>query len=821
MNILIVTDAYPPELRSSAQLMRELAVSLKKQGHNVVAVTSQPKDAVLKETPQGISKEDGVHVIRVNTIPHHNVPFFVKGLSWLLMPRIFWGAVKKHCSHIDAVIVHSPPLPLSYVAKRAKKEYGAKYILNVQDIFPQNAIDLGILKNGFIAKFFERMEKKAYRECDQIVTPSNEHKNYLVGSRSVPKEKIDVIYHWVDTKPFEEAENTGKFRKQWGLEKRFIIFFGGVMGPSQGLDILLRIGKKIGKRHPEIAFLVCGDGSEKQRLLEQKDREGVRNVFFKDWVSKEDYRNLLKEVDLGLICLTAKNTTPAVPAKLTGYLASGLPALGLLHAKSEAHQIIDEAHCGASAIYEDEETCLETISWFYKNREHLPAYGANALHYAKEHLAADKLVQVWEEVLEKQPAMLRSGVAAEEVSQKSEDNPKQKPVRKIQKELLPEKKKENPSKIAPPNKRVALVFGTRPEAIKLAPVVRALKKEGATPVVCIFQQHKKMLSQTLEALSLKPDHIFGIELSDRALLGKANIFKKGIAAARSGIGLLRFITFLKKQKPDLVMVQGDTSTAYLAAWIAYHFKIKVAHVEAGLRTGDKYAPFPEEMNRKLLADIADIHFAPTESARKNLLNEGVESKNIHVVGNTAIDALLKVSEGITGIKANKKVILVTAHRRESFGRGLGEICDAIKEIAKKHKDVGIIYPVHANPNVRGTVYEKLEGIENITLMDPVPYNEMVALMKSSYLILTDSGGLQEEAPSLDKPVLVMREETERQEGVEVGTSILVGTKKEKIITETERLLKDKDAYNRMAQKPNPYGDGTASEQIAGIVKSLE
>lgn len=387
MNILIISDSYPPNLRSAAELMHGLAVALQKKGHGIWVITSG-------ET-SGVTKEGGIRVIRVKTPPHHNVSFIIKGLSWLLMPRLFWNAVKKHCPKIDVAIVHSPPLPLAWVAEQAKKKYKAKYALNVQDIFPQNAIDLGVLKNKAIIKFFERMEQHAYASCDAIVTPSREHEAYLAEKRGVQKEKISVISHWVNIEPFEKAENTGKFRKKFGLENKFIIFFGGVIGPSQGLDILLRLGERIQKTHPDIVFLVCGDGSEKKRLVSQlggSTSAGGRtskicNVRFENWVSKEEYPFLLKEVDIGLISLTSKNTTPAVPAKLMGYLAAGLPPIGFLHRKSEAHSIIRRVG-GLTRLYEREDQCLNAVIFMYNNPKYREDVGKRAREYAISYLSS-------------------------------------------------------------------------------------------------------------------------------------------------------------------------------------------------------------------------------------------------------------------------------------------------------------------------------------------------------------------------------------------------------------------------------------------------
>ena len=380
-------------------------------------------------------------------------------------------------------------------------------------------------------------------------------------------------------------------------------------------------------------------------------------------------------------------------------------------------------------------------------------------------------------------------------------------------------------------KNIAIIIGTRPEAIKLAPVIRALKKEGIKTTVCIFRQHGKMLDETLRELNVKPDISFSISISDRMLGKGSGLIQKGIAGLQSGLGILRYMKFLKKEKPDMVIVQGDTLTAFLAAFLAFLAKTPVAHVEAGLRTYDKFAPFPEEINRQLIARLADIHFAPTESAKQNLLREGISENHIYVVGNTAIDALFQVagteevvppSGGPTSerleVEPRKKIILVTAHRRESFGEGLKEICSALKEIAEKRSDVKIVLPVHPNPNVEKVVREELEGIKNIELCAPLPYTKMVEAMRASYLILTDSGGIQEEAPSLGKPVLVMREKTERQEGVDAGVSKLVGVKKEAIVVGVRELLENKEVYERMSRAQNPYGDGKASERITEKVK---
>ncbi|KKU91468.1 MAG: UDP-N-acetylglucosamine 2-epimerase [Candidatus Jorgensenbacteria bacterium GW2011_GWA1_48_11] len=387
-------------------------------------------------------------------------------------------------------------------------------------------------------------------------------------------------------------------------------------------------------------------------------------------------------------------------------------------------------------------------------------------------------------------------------------------------------------------KKILVVFGTRPEAIKLAPVIKEMKKNKDFKVlVCVFRQHKEMLDQVLKTFDIRPDFDLGISVNDKELLNeKVNVLIKIKTLIQSGFGFLRFFNILRREKPDLLMVEGDTSTVFLAGFLAYYFKIKVAHVEAGLRTYDKYSPFPEEMNRQLLCRLADFNFAPTETARQNLLNEGVPDGKIYVTGNTAIDALLWMNQkqknhdfekgrredfmGKYGfdINAGKKIILVTAHRRESFGEGLKNICAALKELAEKRNDIMIIYPVHLNPSVQNVVYPALKDQKNIFLTEPLDYESNIFLMSRSYLIMTDSGGIQEEAPSLNKPVLVMREKTERVEGVEAGVSRLVGTDKSKIVNSAVELLDNSMIYESMIGRTNPYGDGKAAERIISALR---
>lgn len=372
-------------------------------------------------------------------------------------------------------------------------------------------------------------------------------------------------------------------------------------------------------------------------------------------------------------------------------------------------------------------------------------------------------------------------------------------------------------------KKVLLVFGTRPEAIKMAPLVLKLKEQKLFDVkVCVTGQHRQMLDQVLELFNLTPD--FDLNLM------KANQTLTDITC-----GILTGLKEVFKQwKPDVVLVHGDTTTTFATTLASYYEQIKVGHVEAGLRTGDIYSPWPEEANRKLTGALANWHFAPTESAQRNLINENIKQDNIIITGNTVIDSLLTIDEKLNSdidldkqlakkfsfLSQNKKMILVTGHRRENFGQGFLNICQALYTLALQHPNILIVYPVHLNPNVQEPVNKILNNISNVYLIEPQDYLPFVYLMKHSYLILTDSGGIQEEAPSLAKPVLVMRETTERPEAVQAGTVKLVGTSVEEIVKQVNLLLGDSILYSEMAQARNPYGDGLASEKIKCFLQNI-
>jgi len=400
-NILIITDSYPPEIRSAAQLMKDLANGLNHRGYNIWVATSYPKYNLVNTEefvwPE-IKDENGVKVLRIKTLPHHKVNFVIRGLAQLMMPYLFFNKIKKTIKQkIDIVIVHSPPLPLAITALKIKNFYKAKYILNLHDIFPQNAIDLGILKNKLIIKFFEKMEKKAYQGADLIVVPSNSHKKFLEEKRNIQLEKIQVILHWIDMKSFLQLKRTNKFRKKYSLENKFIFLFGGVLGPSQGLNLLIRIADKI-KKYKDIIFLFVGDGSAKEELIELTKQLNLNNVLFKPFVSLEEYPILVKDCDVGIICLTEKNTTPAVPAKLIGYMASAIPVISFLHEQSDGGGIIKEAQCGYALKSDDLEEAVKIIEKMYKEKNKLQGLGHNGFQYALNNFDIDVCVGKFEDL---------------------------------------------------------------------------------------------------------------------------------------------------------------------------------------------------------------------------------------------------------------------------------------------------------------------------------------------------------------------------------------------------------------------------------------
>ena len=376
-------------------------------------------------------------------------------------------------------------------------------------------------------------------------------------------------------------------------------------------------------------------------------------------------------------------------------------------------------------------------------------------------------------------------------------------------------------------KKILLVFGTRPEAIKMVPIIKALKRDkNFDAKVCVTAQHREMLDQVLQIFDIQPDYDLNIM---NAMQDLFDVTSNVILGMR---------TVLNDFRPNIVLVHGDTTTTSASALAAFYHKIKVGHIEAGLRTNNIYSPWPEEANRQITSVIANFHFAPTRTSQNNLLKENIDKKNILICGNTVIDSLFLVLNKIERdsalkkkiindigkqyeLKNEKKIILITGHRRENFGEGFIDICKAIKMIADNNPNIDIVYPVHLNPNVQKPVRKMLSDSHNIFLIDPMPYQNFIYIMSKSYFIITDSGGIQEEAPSLGKPVLVMRDTTERPEALKAGTVKLVGTDPHVILKESQRLLDNKNEYEKMSKAHNPYGDGFASEKIVKFLSVIE
>jgi len=364
-------------------------------------------------------------------------------------------------------------------------------------------------------------------------------------------------------------------------------------------------------------------------------------------------------------------------------------------------------------------------------------------------------------------------------------------------------------------KKIITIFGTRPEAIKMAPLVKELEnREEIESKVCVTAQHREMLDQVLELFDITPDFDLNIMKSKQTLTGITNKVLEGLEEV------------FEKEKPDMILVHGDTTTTFAGALAAFYKQIKVGHVEAGLRTFNKYFPFPEEMNRKLTGSLADLHFAPTKGSKNNLLRESINDGDIYITGNTVIDAMMHTveenyvfeNEELNNIDfKSKKVIMITAHRRENWGEGIENICTALNRIVEENEDVELVYLVHLNPVVKDVVFEKLGDKDRVHLLAPLDTKETHNLMNKSFMVMTDSGGLQEEAPHLGKPVLVLRDVTERPEAVEAGTVKLVGTDIDKIVEEANMLLRDNDSYIRMSKSINPYGDGLASKRIVDAI----
>ncbi|WP_297213187.1 MULTISPECIES: glycosyltransferase family 4 protein [Thermodesulfovibrio] len=396
MKVLLITDSYPPEIRSASHLMLELSEGLRDKGFEVTVATTYPEYNLANEQrnkkyPE-FTEENQIKVIRIKTLPHHKVNFIIRGISQISMPYIFESKIKKYLKKVDIIIVYSPPLPLAMLGTKLKKIFNAKFFLNVQDIFPQNAIDLGVLKNPLLIKFFKYMERNAYINSDLIFVHSEGNSYFLKKNHPDIATKFIVLHNWIDTKQFEGLSRTNKYRKLYDIEDKFIILFAGVIGPSQGLDFVIELAEKL-QDLKDLVFLFVGDGMEKTKLQDLARAKNLNNVIFKPFVSKDEYPYLVKDCDVGLVSLSSKNKTPVVPGKILGYMAAKLPVLAFLNRESDGHSIIKNADCGLSCIHGDIHAAEKLVREIYRNKISLSTYGENGYKYLVNNFEREICIQ--------------------------------------------------------------------------------------------------------------------------------------------------------------------------------------------------------------------------------------------------------------------------------------------------------------------------------------------------------------------------------------------------------------------------------------------
>lgn len=396
MKVLIIADMYPPEISSAAHLMKELAGGLASRGHSVSVVTTQPRYYLKKGTEKGkfpsVKQEDSVEVVRVATLPLHKVNFIVRGISQLLLPLLFFTKIKKLVESVDVIIVYSPPLTLGLVGKMAKRHFGAKFILNLQDIFPQNAVDLGVLRNTALIKFFEWIEHRVYMAADVITFHSEGGRKFLIEHKNVSEKKIVTIPNWIDPRPYQNTKKLIPFREQYNLEKKFIFLFAGIMGPAQGLDFLINVARKVSDME-DVIFLLVGDGTEKEKLRKLIDTHKITNVIFKPFVSGNEYPSLVKCVDVGVICLSAENKTPFIPGKFLGYMAAKKPVVAFLNRESDGFYLMKKAQCGYAVESSNLKDAEELIRTMYRKQKNLQDLGKNGYRYLLSHFTLETSLQ--------------------------------------------------------------------------------------------------------------------------------------------------------------------------------------------------------------------------------------------------------------------------------------------------------------------------------------------------------------------------------------------------------------------------------------------
>ncbi|MEJ5227767.1 MULTISPECIES: glycosyltransferase family 4 protein [Thermodesulfovibrio] len=394
--MLLITDSFPPEIRSASHLMLELAEGLRDRGFDVTVATTYPEYNLVDEQRNikypDFTEENQIKVIRIKTLPHHKVNFIIRGISQISMPYIFENKIKKYLNKTDVIIVYSPPLPLAMLGAKLKKNFNAKFLLNVQDIFPQNAIDLGVLKNPLLINFFRKMERKAYIGADWIFVHSEGNLNFLKNNHPDISNKFMVLHNWIDIKQFNGVSRTNKYRNLYHLEDKFILLFAGVMGPSQGLNFVIELAEKV-KDLQDVVFLFVGDGMERTKLQDLARAKNLNNVIFKPFVSKEEYPYLVKDCDVGLVSLSSKNKTPVVPGKILGYMAAKLPVLAFLNQDSDGHSIIKNANCGLSCIHGDIQKAEHLVREIYRNKNALITYGENGYDYLVNNFEREVCIQ--------------------------------------------------------------------------------------------------------------------------------------------------------------------------------------------------------------------------------------------------------------------------------------------------------------------------------------------------------------------------------------------------------------------------------------------
>ena len=395
MNILLITDPYPPQLYSISLMMQQLAEELSVRGNKVTVVTPWPRNNLASENRQTtyseFSTEKGVSVIRVKTLPLHNISFIIRGISQLLIPSLFWFKIRKYCQFkIDTVLVYSPPLTLSILGNKIKRRLGARYILNIQDIFPQSPMDLGAMRNKILIRFFENMEQKAYKNADVITSHTINSRKFLIEKKNISSNKIRYIPNWIDIKPYLNIKRTNSFRKLYGIEDKFVFLFAGVMGRAQGIDLIIKAASEVNKLSEDIYFMLVGEDKENGRLMRMVQEYSVNNVIFHPFVSQEQYPELVKEADAGLVCLSSQNKTPVIPGKAWGYMAASIPIVAFLNKESDGHVVVKEANCGYSIVSDASvEEAKKFLIRIFDEKDKLKEYGENGHRYLLKNLTKE------------------------------------------------------------------------------------------------------------------------------------------------------------------------------------------------------------------------------------------------------------------------------------------------------------------------------------------------------------------------------------------------------------------------------------------------